>query len=87
MSTVFSGPRAQDLEWLIPTDVRVPDGRAVDAALLVAMIGEWHRIVGGTTQYGVWGAMSEEERRAARRRGDRPGSRSGCAKREIRPSR
>lgn len=28
------------------------------------------------TQYGVWGAMSEEERRTARRHGDRPGSRS-----------
>lgn len=27
------------------------------------------------TQYGVWGAMSEEERRSARRRGERPGSR------------
>ena len=26
--------------------------------------------------YGVWGAMPEEERRTARRRGDRPGSRS-----------
>ncbi|MBS2550191.1 hypothetical protein KGQ19_25310 [Catenulispora sp. NL8] len=48
MSSVFSGPTAKDLAWLVPPGAHVPDGRMVSGALLADMIAEWHRIVGGS---------------------------------------
>jgi len=40
--------QADDLTWLVAPDASLPDGRAVDAALLSAMIAEWRAIIGGT---------------------------------------
>lgn len=64
MSSAVSGLTAKDLEWFIPPDARVPDGRVVDGALLADMIGEWHRIVGGTvsvSRFGrKWASLSDD---------------------------
>jgi len=46
--TGFSPPTEEELAWLIPSDAGLPDGRAVDGALLAGMIAEWWWILGGT---------------------------------------
>src|SRR2546423_10608044 len=46
--TGFSPPTEEELAWLIPSDAGLPDGRAVDGALLAGMIAQGWGVPGGT---------------------------------------
>jgi hypothetical protein len=56
--------QADDLTWLVAPDAPLPDGRAVDAALLSAMIAEWRAIIGGAVYVSRlqrrWASISDE---------------------------
>lgn len=53
MSTVsrpkgpFTPPTGKELEWVVPSGVKLPDGRSLDGDLLAAMLLEWREIRGG----------------------------------------